>query len=59
MTPQQQNVEKEEMVEPASTNNGPDETAPDADTQSSDASQAGHRTAEGGSRAPIDPAEGA
>lgn len=34
-------------------------TAPDADTQSSAASEAGGRTAEDGSRAPNDPAEGA
>lgn len=34
-------------------------TAPDADTQSSAASEAGNRTAEDGSRAPNDPAEGA
>ena len=34
-------------------------TAPDADTQSSAASEAGDRTAEDGSRAPNDPAEGA
>ena len=34
-------------------------TAPDADTQSSAASEAGDRTAEEGSRAPSDPAEGA
>ncbi|GAB3959808.1 hypothetical protein GCM10028805_56600 [Spirosoma harenae] len=34
-------------------------TAPDADTQSSAASEAGDRTAEEGSRAPNDPAEGA
>ncbi|GAB4029349.1 hypothetical protein [Spirosoma endophyticum] len=33
-------------------------TAPDADTQSSAASEAGNRTAKGGSRAPNDPAEG-
>lgn len=36
-----------------------DGTAPDADTQSSAASEAGDRTAEDGSRAPNDPAEGA
>lgn len=36
-----------------------DSTAPDADTQSSAASEAGDRTAEDGSRAPDDPAEGA
>lgn len=34
-------------------------TAPDADTQSSAASEAGDRTTEDGSRAPSDPAEGA
>ena len=34
-------------------------TAPDADTQSSAASEAGDRMAEEGSRAPSDPAEGA
>jgi hypothetical protein len=34
-------------------------TAPDSDTQSSAASEAGDRTAEDGSRAPNDPAEGA
>lgn len=34
-------------------------TAPDADTQSSAASEAGDRTAEEGSRAPNAPAEGA
>ncbi|WP_174260181.1 hypothetical protein [Spirosoma endbachense] len=34
-------------------------TAPDADTQSSAASEAGDRTSEEGSRAPNDPAEGA
>lgn len=34
-------------------------TAPDADTQSSAASEDGGRTDEGGSRAPSDPAEGA
>jgi hypothetical protein len=34
-------------------------TAPDADTQSGAASEAGDRTAEDGSRAPNDPAEGA
>lgn len=34
-------------------------TAPDADTQSSAASEAGNRMAEEGSRAPSDPAEGA
>ena len=34
-------------------------TAPDADTQSSAASEAGDRTAKDGSRAPNDPAEGA
>lgn len=33
-------------------------TAPDADTQSSAASEAGDRTAEDGSRAPNAPAEG-
>lgn len=33
-------------------------TAPDADTQSSAASEAGDRTAEEGSRAPSAPAEG-
>ena len=36
-----------------------DSTAPDADTQSSSASEAGERTDEDGSRAPNDPAEGA
>ncbi len=36
-----------------------DGTAPDADTQSSAASEAGDRTAEDGSRASNDPAEGA
>lgn len=36
-----------------------DDTAPDSDTQSSAASEAGDRTAEDGSRAPNDPAEGA
>jgi hypothetical protein len=34
-------------------------TAPDSDTQSSAASEAGERTAKDGSRAPNDPAEGA
>ncbi|GAB2579952.1 hypothetical protein [Spirosoma areae] len=34
-------------------------TAPDSETQSSAASEAGNRTAEEGSRAPSDPAEGA
>ncbi|WP_041615874.1 hypothetical protein [Spirosoma linguale] len=34
-------------------------TAPDADTQSSAASEAGDRTTEDGSRAPNEPAEGA
>ncbi len=34
-------------------------TAPDAETQSSAASEAGGRTDEDGSRAPNDPAEGA
>ncbi|GAB2544472.1 hypothetical protein [Spirosoma aerophilum] len=33
-------------------------TAPDADTQSGAASEAGDRTAKDGSRAPNDPAEG-
>ncbi|UFH56591.1 hypothetical protein [Spirosoma sp. KNUC1025] len=36
-----------------------DSMAPDADTQSSAASEAGDRTAKDGSRAPNDPAEGA
>ena len=36
-----------------------DGTAPDSETQSSAASEAGDRTAEDGSRAPNDPAEGA
>ena len=36
-----------------------DSTAPDAETQSSAASESGDRTAEDGSRAPNDPAEGA
>ncbi|WP_338870920.1 hypothetical protein WBJ53_24025 [Spirosoma sp. SC4-14] len=34
-------------------------TAPDSDTQSSAASEAGDRTSDEGSRAPNDPAEGA
>ncbi|HLL95522.1 MAG TPA: hypothetical protein VK404_11130 [Spirosoma sp.] len=34
-------------------------TAPDGDTQSSAASEAGDRTSESGSRSPNDPAEGA
>ena len=34
-------------------------TAPDSDTQSSAASEAGGRTSEAGSRAPSEPAEGA
>lgn len=36
-----------------------DGTAPDSETQSGAASEAGDRTAEDGSRAPNDPAEGA
>ena len=36
-----------------------DGTAPDSETQSSAASASGDRTSEDGSRAPIDPAEGA
>ncbi|WP_020598435.1 hypothetical protein [Spirosoma panaciterrae] len=47
--------------EPLVTTKNADEegTAPDSETQSSAASEAGDRTTEDGSRAPNDPAEGA
>ncbi|WP_170061115.1 MULTISPECIES: hypothetical protein [Spirosoma] len=47
--------------EPLVTTKHADEegTAPDSETQSSAASEAGDRTTEDGSRAPNDPAEGA
>jgi len=59
MSPEEKDATEEEKVSPASTNDGPDGTAPDSETQSSAASQDGGRTAPGGSRAPNDPAEGA
>lgn len=59
MTHEQQapNPADEPLVTTANADN--EGTAPDADTQSSAASEAGDRTAEDGSRAPNDPAEGA
>ena len=52
-----ENPKEEPLVTTADADTGG--TAPDADTQSSAASEAGDRTAEDGSRAPDDPAEGA
>jgi len=49
--------EEEPLVTTADADN--EGTAPDSDTQSSAASEAGDRTSEEGSRAPNDPAEGA
>ncbi|MVM34620.1 hypothetical protein GO755_31625 [Spirosoma sp. HMF4905] len=59
MTHEQQTPDpaEEPLVTTANADNGG--TAPDADTQSSAASEAGDRTSEEGSRAPNDPAEGA
>lgn len=48
---------EEPLVTPATADN--EGTAPDPDTQSSAASEAGDRTSDDGSRAPSDPAEGA
>ena len=58
MTPSESNQDpgEEQMVTTADADN--EGTAPDADTQSGAASEAGNRTAKGGSRAPNDPAEG-
>ena len=59
MTPAEANsASNEEPI--VTTKDAVDEgTAPDSETQSSAASEAGDRTAEDGSRAPNDPAEGA
>ncbi|GAB3992470.1 hypothetical protein GCM10028807_25630 [Spirosoma daeguense] len=55
--PNEHNPVEEPLVTTEHAENGG--TAPDADTQSSAASEAGGRTDEEGSRAPNDPAEGA
>ncbi|GAB3558042.1 hypothetical protein [Spirosoma fluminis] len=50
--------DSEENKGAAGSNNGPGNTAPDSETQSSAASADGGRTTEEGSRATSDPAEG-
>ncbi|MGF7217582.1 hypothetical protein GGR92_003756 [Spirosoma lacussanchae] len=57
MNPQESLQDSEENRE-AAGNSGPDNTAPDSETQSGAASAAGGRTSEEGSRATSDPAEG-
>ncbi|GAB3032024.1 hypothetical protein [Spirosoma pulveris] len=59
MADQEANPGPEEELIVSSENAVTEGTAPDADTQSSAASEAGGRTDEDGSRAPNDPAEGA
>lgn len=53
------NPDPEEESSFSTTDADHEGTAPDADTQSSAASEDGGRTSEEGSRAPNDPAEGA
>lgn len=55
---QNDELEDSQINREAAGNSGPDDTAPDSETQSGMASEAGGRTSEKGSRAPSDPAEG-
>ncbi|MFD2933620.1 hypothetical protein [Spirosoma flavum] len=58
MTDSEVNPDPDEESLVTTENAVTDGTAPDAETQSSAASEAGDRTTKGGSRAPNDPAEG-
>jgi hypothetical protein len=58
MTPSESLQDSEQNKPAPGENSGPDNTAPDSETQSSAASADGGRTTEEGSRATSDPAEG-
>jgi len=59
MNPENDEPEDSQINREAAGNGGPDDTAPDSETQSGMASADGGRTSEEGSRAPNAPAEGA
>lgn len=58
MNAENQLQDSEENRNASGGNSGPDNTAPDSETQSSAASADGNRTTAEGSRATDDPAEG-
>ncbi len=59
MNAENDELEDSQINRDAAGDSGHDGTAPDSETQSGMASEAGGRTSEKGSRAPSDPAEGA
>ncbi len=58
MNAENDELEDSQINREAAGDSGPDDTAPDSETQSGMASEAGGRTSEKGSRAPNAPAEG-
>ena len=58
MNAENSEIEESKINRDAAGNSGPDDTAPDSETQSGMASEAGGRTSQEGSRAPSEPAEG-
>ena len=58
MNEENDELEDSQINRDAAGDSGPDNTAPDSETQSGMASEAGGRTSDEGSRAPSAPAEG-